>query len=72
MDGEYAVYQIERPGWIHYHVRAANLKDAESFVDQITDEIGTLMVDTSDWRFVETPRTTLDRDRIVDIYAEEG
>lgn len=71
MDEE-LVYEIERPAWLHYNVRAASLQDAERFVDRITTEIGTLMVDLGDWRFRESPSTTLDTERIVEIFAEEG
>jgi hypothetical protein len=64
------VYEIERPGWIRYRVRAGDLAEAEALVNRIGGVIGTLAIDPSDWRFSDLSR--FDRDSVVEIYAEEG
>lgn len=64
------VWEIERPSSTMFRVRAESEAEAEALVDQIRDEIGTLMVDLGDWRFREVPSVTVDVEDIVEIYAE--
>lgn len=64
------VYEISRPATIMLKLRANSEEEAEALFNSISFDVGTLQIDTSDWRF----KDCLDReqrDAIVDAYAEE-
>lgn len=67
------VYEIVRDGQIYFKVRGVSSREeAEGYVDELSTQVGTLMVDLSDWRFKsrENECLALDTDQIVEIYAE--
>jgi hypothetical protein len=66
---EEQVYEIRRDGIITFKVRAESQWDADHLVDEIATDVGTLMVDTADWRFKDG-LASYDNERIVEIYAE--
>ncbi len=64
------VYEIVRTGYdLIFKVRAVSEGEAEAFVSRLEGQVGTFMVDTTDWRFVEAC-DGIDRYRIVEIYAD--
>ena len=58
-------YTISRTSTTYFTVLASDSDEAEAIVDRINDKVGTLMIDTTDWRF-----SKIDLDDIVEIYSE--
>lgn len=65
------VWEIERTSSTMFRVRAESEEEAERFADIINSVVGTLMIDTSNWRFKELDeRLDIDDVEIVEIYSE--
>lgn len=69
-----AVWDFERTSTTMFRIEAETEEEADRFVDVINDKVGTLMVDTSDWRFHKIDRVLGFNDdvEIVEIYSEVG